>query len=233
MLEIDILSIFPAMFEAALNESIIKRAQQKKKIKIRVHDLRDFTLDKHRKVDDRPFGGGAGMIMMAQPVFDAVEKVKKISDAEVILLCPQGKTFNQKISGQLAKKKQLIFICPHYEGIDDRVRSCLVTSELSIGDYILTGGELPAMVIIDAVTRLLPGVLGNEESSKEETFSCEFLEYPQYTRPADFRGMTVPQVLLSGDHKKIEQWRKGQSLERTKERRPDLLLKEKKKRAEG
>jgi tRNA (guanine37-N1)-methyltransferase len=211
------------MFKAVLNESIIKRAQQKKKVKIRIHDLRDFTLDKHKKVDDRPFGGGAGMVMMAQPIFDGVRKIKKYKEAEIILLCPQGVTFNQKIAKQLAKEKQLIFICPHYEGVDERVRKHLVTMEVSVGDYILTGGELPAMVMVDAVTRLLPGVLGNEKSSKEESFAGNLLEYPQYTRPAEFKSMGVPEVLLCGDHKKIEEWRKKESLKKTGERRPDLL----------
>ena len=223
MLEIDILSIFPEMFKGVLEQSIIKRAQQKKKIKIRLHNLRNFTTDKHRKVDDRPFGGGPGMVMMAQPIFDGVEKVKRRKDAEIILLCPQGTTFNQKLARQLALKKQLILICPHYEGVDERVRECLVTMELSIGDYILTGGELPAMVVIDTITRLLPGVLGNKQSTKEESFAGNLLEYPQYTRPSEFRKLKVPPILLSGDHEKIEEWQGAESLKRTKKKRPDLL----------
>lgn len=223
MLEIDILTIFPGMFAAVLEESIIKRAQAKKKIKINVHDLRKFTLDKHKKVDDRPCGGGAGMVMMAQPVFDGVEKVKKHKEAEIILLCPQGKVFNQKTAKQLSKEKQLILICPHYEGIDERIREHLATMDLSIGDYVLTGGELPAMVVVDTVTRLLPGVLGNEESIVKESFTDGLLEYPHYTRPAEIRGLRVPEILLSGNHKKIEQWRCEQSIKRTKRKRPDLF----------
>ncbi len=223
MLEIDVLSIFPEMFKGVLEQSIIKRAQQKKKIKIILHDLRDFTTDKHRKVDDRPFGGGPGMVMIAQPIFDGVEKLKRRKDAEIILLCPQGATFNQKLAGQLALKKQLILICPHYEGVDERVREHLVTMELSIGDYILTGGELPAMVVIDTITRLLPGVLGNKQSTKEESFSGNLLEYPQYTRPSEFRKLKVPPILLSGDHEKIEEWQEAESLKKTKKKRPDLL----------
>lgn len=223
MLEVDILSIFPEMFKDVLGQSIIKRAQQKKKIKIRLHNLRDFTTDKHRKVDDRPFGGGPGMVMMAQPIFEGVEKVKRCKEAEVILFCPQGLAFNQKLAKQLAVKKQLILICPHYEGVDERVRRHVVTMELSIGDYILTGGELPAMVVIDAITRLLPGVLGNSRSTQKESFADNLLEHPQYTRPSKFRNWEVPQVLLSGDHKRIEEWRRWESLKRTKKRRPDLL----------
>jgi len=223
LLEIDILSIFPEMFKGVLEQSIIKRAQQKKKIKIRLHNLRNFTTDKHRKVDDRPFGGGPGMVMMAQPIFDGVEKVKRRKDAEIILLCPQGTTFSQKLARQLALKKQLILICPHYEGVDERVRASLVTMELSIGDYILTGGELPAMVVIDTIIRLLPGVLGNKQSTKEESFAENLLEYPQYTRPSEFRKLKVPPILLSGDHEKIEEWQGAESLKRTKKKRPDLL----------
>lgn len=227
MLEIDILNIFPEMFKAVFEQSIIKRAQEKRKVEIRLHDLRDFTQDKHRKVDDRPFGGGAGMVMMAQPIFDGVAKIKKSGNAEIILFCAQGKTFNQKLARQLSKRKQLILICPHYEGVDERVRKHLVTKEISIGDYILTGGELPAMVLVDAVTRLLPGVLGNKKSVEEESFSGNLLEYPHYTRPSDFRGLKVPLVLIGGDHKKIEEWRGKEALKRTKKRRPDLLSKKK------
>lgn len=225
MLEIDILNIFPAMFKAVIEQSIIKRAQEKRKVEIRLHDLRNFTDDKHRKVDDRPFAGGAGMVMMAQPIFDGVDRVRKYDDAEIILFCAQGKIFNQKLARQLSKRKQLILICPHYEGVDERVRKYLVTKEISIGDYILTGGELPAMVLVDAVTRLLPGVLGNKKSVEEESFAENLLEYPHYTRPADFRGLKVPQVLLGGNHKKIEEWRRKEALKRTKKRRPDLLFK--------
>ncbi|MFH1856475.1 MAG: tRNA (guanosine(37)-N1)-methyltransferase TrmD [Candidatus Omnitrophota bacterium] len=224
MLQIDVLTIFPEMFLGVLKESIIKRAQEKKKVKINLHDLRNFTLDKHRKVDDKPFGGGPGMIMTAQPIFDGVAKVKKYKNVEIVLLCAQGKTLNHKLAVKLSKKKQLVLICPHYEGVDERVREALITAEISIGDYILTGGELPAMVLIDSVTRLLPGVLGNKESIKEESFSGNVLEYPHYTRPAEFRALKVPEVLLRGDHKKIEEWRAKESLKRTKKKRPDLLL---------
>ena len=225
-MRIDIISIFPGMFAPVLNESIIKRAQQKGIVKIYIHDLRDFTLDKHRKVDDRPFGGGSGMVMAAQPIFDAVAKIKKDAGTrkpKVILLCPQGKVFKQKSANKFSREKHLIFICGHYEGIDERVRQSLVNEEISIGDYVLTGGELPAMVIVDAVVRLIPGVLGDKNSLNFESFEGNLLEYPQYTRPASFRSMPVPEVLLRGDHKKIASWRKSEALKRTKDRRPDLL----------
>ncbi len=212
------------MFGPILNESIMKRAQDKKKVSIRIHDLRDFTDDKHRKVDDRPFGGGAGMVMCAPPIFDAVRSVKK-RGAHVVLMCPQGKPFSQKAARKLAKVKQIIFICGHYEGVDERVREELADETVSIGDFVLTGGELPAMVVVDAVVRLLPGVLGDKNSLKFESFEGNLLEYPQYTRPADFRGMRVPQVLLSGDHSKIDAWRKEQAHLRTTRLRPDLLKK--------
>jgi tRNA (guanine37-N1)-methyltransferase len=225
-MRIDIISIFPGMFAPVLNESMIKRAQQKGLVKIYIHDLRDFTLDRHRKVDDRPFGGGAGMVMAAQPIFAAVAKIKKNARTrkpKVILLCPQGEVFKQKLAGKLSREKHLIFICGHYEGIDERVRQSLVNQEISIGDYVLTGGELPAMVIVDAVVRLIPGVLGDKNSLNFESFEGNLLEYPQYTRPASFGNMPVPAVLLRGDHKKIASWRRSEALKRTKARRPDLL----------
>lgn len=229
-MRIDVLTIFPDMCKATLNESIMKRAQEKKKVNIHLHDLRDYTLDKHRKVDDRPFGGGSGMVMSAEPIVRCLEELKKhkSKSCKVILLCPQGKKFDQKCAKQLIKDKHLIFICGHYEGIDERVREHLVDEELSIGDYVLTGGELPAMVVIDAVVRLIPGVLGDKNSLNFESFEGNLLEYPQYTRPADFRGWKVPAVLVSGDHSKIEAWRKQQSIERTQSRRPDLLKKQRK-----
>jgi len=227
-MRIDIITIFPKMFEPVMNESIIKRAQHKGKAKIHIHDLRDFTTDKHRKVDDRPFGGGSGMVMGPQPIFAAVEAVKlKTQDlklkAKVILLCPQGVKLTQKACKRLAKYKHIILICGHYEGVDERVRQDLVDEEVSIGDYVLTGGELPAMVLVDSLVRLLPGVLGDKNSLNFESFEANLLEYPHYTRPADFRGLIVPAVLLSGDHQKIEEWRKKQAVERTKQRRPDIL----------
>ncbi len=207
-MRIDIITIFPKMFAPVLNESIIKRAQNKGKAKIYIHNLRDYTLDKHKKVDDRPFGGGSGMLMSAEPIFRAVEEIKLQApssklQAKVILLSPQGKRLNQEIAKKLAKQKHLILICGHYEGVDARVRQYLADEEISIGDYVLTGGELPAMVLVDCLVRLLPGVLGDKNSLKFESFEGNLLEHPQYTRPADFRGHKVPAVLLSGDHKKI------------------------------
>ncbi|MCM8757849.1 MAG: tRNA (guanosine(37)-N1)-methyltransferase TrmD [Candidatus Omnitrophica bacterium] len=232
-MRIDIITIFPKMFEAVLNESIIKRAQRKGKVKIFVHNLRDYSLDKHRKVDDRPFGGGSGMVMKPEPIFRAVESIlgkdyKKIqgnsSKTKVILLSPQGKILNHQLVKKLAKNRHLILICGHYEGVDERVRRYLIDEEISIGDYILTGGELPAMVLIDSVIRFIPGVLGDKKSLKIESFEYNLLEYPQYTRPANFRGMKVPKILLSGDHKRIKEYREKEALKLTLNKRPDLLL---------
>ena len=225
MLQFDIITIFPKIFAPILNESIIKRAQEKKKVKIKVHDLRDYTTDKHRKVDDRPFGGGPGMVMTPQPIFDAIKKIKRQKKAKVILMCPTGKRLTPKIAKGLTKCNQLIIICGHYEGVDERIRKELIDESISIGDYVLTGGELPAMVLVDCVTRLVPGVLGKEESLLSESFENNLLEYPQYTRPANFRGMKVPNVLLSGHHQDIGDWRKRQSITKTKKMRPDLLEK--------
>ncbi len=222
-LKIDIVTIFPNMFEPFLNESIIKRAQDKKKVSIKVHDLRDFTKDKHRKVDDRPFGGGPGMVITPQPIFDAVKKIKGKKKAKVILTSPSGRPLTQSLAKKLSKEKNLIILCGHYEGIDERVRQKIVDETISIGDYVLTGGELPAMVISDCVIRLVPGVLGKEESLLNESFENQLLEYPQYTRPADYKGMKVPPVLLSGNHKNIEAWRSQEAIKRTKKLRPDLL----------
>lgn len=225
MLRFDIITIFPQMFEAITNESILKRAQAKKKIQIKIHDLRDYTLDKHRKVDDRPFGGGPGMVLTPQPIFDAVKKIKGRRSAKVILMCPGGKVLTQKMAKGFSAKKNLIIICGHYEGIDERVRECLVDESVSIGDYVLTGGEIPALVLIDCVARLVGGVLGKKESLLFESFEGNVLEYPHYTRPANFRGRKVPDVLLSGRHLDIENWRKAQAIERTKKIRPDLIKK--------
>jgi tRNA (guanine37-N1)-methyltransferase len=232
-MRIDIITIFPKMFTPVLDESIVRRAQQKNKVKIHIHNLRDYTLDKHRKVDDRPFGGGSGMVMSAEPIFRAVAGIKsglKGRKPKIILLCPQGKKLDQKIAKELVKNKDLILICGHYEGIDERVRERLVDEEISIGDYVLTGGELPAMVLVDCLARLVPGVLGDKNSLNFESFEGNLLEYPQYTRPANFRGIKVPAVLLSGDHQKIKDWRRDEALKRTKKKRPDLLLQAKKRR---
>lgn len=224
-MKIDVLSLFPDMFSGVFGQSILKKAQEKSAVQFHVLDFREFATNKHRNVDDYPYGGGAGMVLTPQPLFDAVETLTKETSEEprIILLCPQGERFSQRKAEELAKEKHLIFLCGHYEGYDERIRKHLVTDEISIGDYVLTGGELGAMVVIDAVTRLLPGVLGKEESHLQDSFSTGLLEHPQYTRPADFRGMKVPDVLMSGNHKNIEKWRKKESLKRTYERRPDLL----------
>ncbi len=225
-MRIDVLTIFPEMFPPVLGSSILARASAKKVFRVRVHDLRDWSNDKHRKVDDRPYGGGAGMVMRADPFFLAVEALKKECRSvkpHVILLSPQGQKLTQRKVEALSKKPWLVLLCGHYEGVDDRVRKKLATEELSIGDYVLTCGELPAMVLIDSVARLLPGSLGCERSAAEESFSDDLLEYPQYTRPAEFRGMRVPDVLLSGDAPKVAEWRRLQSLRRTRLKRPDLM----------
>ncbi len=213
------------MFSGVFGQSILKKAQEKSAIQFQVHDFREYSTNKHRNVDDYPYGGGAGMVLTPQPLFDAVETLTEETSERprIILLCPQGERFSQKKAEELSKEKHLIFLCGHYEGYDERIREHLVSDEISIGDYVLTGGELGAMVVIDAVTRLLPGVLGKEESHLQDSFSTGLLEHPQYTRPADFRGMKVPDVLMSGNHKNIEEWRKKESLKRTYERRPDLL----------
>ncbi|GEO46731.1 tRNA (guanosine(37)-N1)-methyltransferase TrmD [Companilactobacillus kimchii] len=222
-MDITILSIFPRMFQA-LNESLIGKAQEKGLVNIDVVDFRDYTTNKQHHVDDTTYGGGAGMLLQAQPIYDAMNYVetKKPGRKRVVLLDPAGKTFNTKMARDFAKEDQLVFICGHYEGFDERVKD-LVTDEVSIGDYILTGGELPTMSMIDATLRFVPGVLGNSFSAEEESFSNGLLEYPQYTKPADFRGKKVPEVLTSGDHEKIRLWRLTQALKKTLERRPDLL----------
>jgi tRNA (guanine37-N1)-methyltransferase len=221
-MKIDVLTLFPAMFAGPLDESIIARARRSGLLQLNIHNLRDYAHDRHKTVDDRPFGGGPGMLLKPEPIFEAVEKLAT-EKARVILLSPAGRTFNQAIARQLSLLDQLLIITGHYEGFDERVRERLADDELSIGDYVLTNGALPAMVVIDAVTRLLPGALGDDESAHEESFSHGLLEYPQYTRPAEFCGMKVPEVLLSGNHAEIAKWRAEQSRLRTEERRPDLL----------
>ena len=224
-MKIDILSLFPAMFEGVLHSSIMKKAQQNEAVEFNVVDFRDYSENKHRKVDDYPYGGGAGMLLKPEPLFAAVEAVSTKGDTtpRVILMCPQGERFTQKKAEELAEEEHLVFVCGHYEGYDERIREHLVTEELSIGDFVLTGGEIAAMAIVDSVVRLLPNVLGNEDSPVMDSFSTGLLEHPQYTRPANFNGMEVPKVLLSGNHAKIDQWREEQSLIRTYERRKDLL----------
>ena len=220
-----ILTTFPGMIEAVAGESILGRARQRGLIDVEAVNLRDFTSDKHRTTDDAPFGGGPGMVMKPEPVFDAVEALvsRRPGKARILLMTPQGRRFDQSMAEQLARESHVIMICGRYEGVDERIREHLVTDEISIGDYVLTGGELAALVILDAVARLLPGVLGDESSPESESFSSGLLEYPQYTRPAEFRGYNVPEVLLSGNHEQIRKWRRAQSLERTLRKRPDLL----------
>jgi tRNA (guanine37-N1)-methyltransferase len=225
-LQVDILTIFPKMFESPLQESILKKAQEKRILQVNLFDIRSFSKDKHKRVDDYPFGGGAGMVMKPEPIFEAWEHANSLYPAlktKTILFSPQGQVFNQSKAIELAQWERLVLICGHYEGIDERVHEQLVDEEISIGDYVLTGGELPAMVLIDAVTRLLPGVLGSEESALEDSFSDGLLEYPHYTRPRVYRGWGVPEILLSGNHEKIRLWRRKQSLLRTKQKRRDLL----------
>jgi tRNA (guanine37-N1)-methyltransferase len=228
MMKIDVLSIFPEMFSGVFGQSILHKAAEKSAVQYNVVNFRDYADNKHHTVDDYPYGGGAGMVLKPQPIFDAVEALKAQTDgknARVILLCPQGERYDQRKAEELAKEEHLIFICGHYEGYDERIREHIVTDEISIGDYVLTGGELGAMVVIDSIVRLLPEVLGNEESHIKDSFSTGLLEHPHYTRPADFRGLKVPDVLLSGNHKLIEEWRNKEALRRTLTRRPDLLEK--------
>jgi tRNA (guanine37-N1)-methyltransferase len=224
-MRVDVLTLFPEMFEGPLGYSILKRAQEAGLVEIALTNIRDFANEGYRKVDDKPYGGGPGMVMMPGPVFDCFEHVQNLSpeQGKVILLSPQGQKFDQAKAIELSKEKRLIFIAGRYEGFDERIRQGLGAEAISIGDYVLSGGELAAMVIIDSVVRLLEGALGDEDSAKDDSFSNGLLEYPQYTRPEEFRGMKVPEILLSGDHGKIAEWRKQQSLERTKKWRPDLL----------
>ncbi|MBS4869268.1 MAG: tRNA (guanosine(37)-N1)-methyltransferase TrmD [Eubacterium sp.] len=223
-----ILTLFPDMIKDGLSHSIIKRACNEGTIRIETIDIRDFSNNKHRHIDDYPYGGGAGMVMQPQPIYDAYMSIKpKLSEnCPVVYMTPQGKTFNQEKAKNLSKLEDMVILCGHYEGVDERVIEEIVTDEISIGDFVLTGGELAAMTVIDAVARLIPGVLNKEESFQEESFSDNLLEYPQYTRPPEFMGRKVPAVLLSGHHQNIEKWRKEKSLERTKAKRPDLLEKD-------
>ena len=221
-MKIDVLTLFPAMFAGPLDESIIKRAREAGRLDLAIYNLRDYAHDRHKTVDDRPFGGGPGMLLKPEPIFEAVENLAR-ENTRVILLSPSGRPFTQAIAQELAGLEHLLLVSGHYEGFDERVREQLADDELSIGDYVLTNGALPVMVIIDAVTRLLPGVLGDENSARDDSFSQGLLEYPQYTRPAEFRGMKAPEVLLSGNQAQIAGWRAEQARLRTKERRPDLL----------
>jgi tRNA (guanine37-N1)-methyltransferase len=228
-MQIDIITLFPQMFQGIFQESILKRAQQKDIVKINIHNLRDFALDKHSIVDDYSYGGGAGMVLKPEPIFRAVEKIvgrgKRKRTVRIILLTPQGQTFNQDKAKELSREKYLLFICGHYEGVDERVVQNLITDEVSIGDCVLTGGELPAMVIIDSLVRLLPGVLNKRESFENDSFYQGLLDYPHYTRPRKFRGKSVPALLLSGNHSWIRKWRRQKALENTSNKRPDLLEK--------
>jgi tRNA (guanine37-N1)-methyltransferase len=222
-MKIDILTLFPEMFQV-FNHSIIGRAQEKNTVKINTINIRDFTLNKHKKVDDYPYGGGAGMVMMAQPIVDSIKEAKKSNKGKVIFLGPRGKTFNQEIAKEISNEEELIFLCGHYEGIDERAYN-YIDMEISLGDFVLTGGEMACIPIIDSICRLIPGVLATEESFSEESFYSGLLEYPQYTRPAIFQGEEVPKVLLSGHHENIRKWRRVQSLIITKVRRSDLYQK--------
>ena len=221
-MKIDVLTLFPEMFSGPMDASIVGRARKAGLLDLRLQNLRQWTHDRHKTVDDKPFGGGAGMVLKPEPIFEAVESLAD-DKTHVILTAPAGRPFTQAIARELAQKEHLLIICPSYEGVDDRVCEALVDDELSIGDYVLTNGGLPAMVIIDTVTRLLPGALGDAESAVDESFSHGLLEYPHYTRPAEFRGMKVPEMLLSGHHAEIEKWRAEQARQRTAKRRPDLL----------
>ena len=221
-MKIDILTLFPEMFEGIFSQSIIKRAILDKKVEIKLHNFRDYSKDPHHKVDDTPYGGGSGMVLTCQPIFDCVEALKE-DDSLVILMTPDGIPYKQQMAYDLSKKKHLIIICGHYEGFDERIRS-LCDLEISIGDYVLTGGELASMVLTDSIVRLIPGVI-ETSSHQNDSFNNNLLDYPTYTKPRDFRGMEVPGVLVNGDHKKIEEYRKEESIKRTKERRPDLLEK--------
>jgi tRNA (guanine37-N1)-methyltransferase len=224
MIRFDILTVFPEMFGSPFQCSLLKKAQEKGLVEIGLHNIRDHALDKHRMTDDTPYGGGCGMVMKIDPIDRALSAIKREKTGSlVVLLTPQGERFAQPIAAELASCSQVILICGHYEGVDERVRQYLADREISIGDYVLTGGELSAMVLVDAVSRLIPGVLGNSESTASESFAMGLLEYPQYTRPAEYKGWKVPDVLVSGNHREIELWRKRESLRRTLTRRPDLL----------
>jgi tRNA (guanine37-N1)-methyltransferase len=220
---IDVVTLFPGMFAGPFGESIVARARAAGVVDIQIHNLRDWTTDRHRTADDRPFGGGAGMVMKPEPLFKAIDALRRGPETQVILLTPQGELLRQPLVAELAQHQHLVLVCGHYEGVDERFVEHAVDREISIGDYVLSGGELPAMVLVDAIVRLLPGALGSPESAQDESHSQGLLEYPQYTRPAEFRGWRVPEVLLSGHHGEVERWRRAQARERTKRRRPDLL----------
>ncbi len=226
-MKIDILTIFPNMFSGPLNESLVKKAREKSLVEIKVHDIRDFTEDKHRTVDDTPFGGGGGMVMRLEPLCRAIESIlnerEDKSQIGLILTSPQGERFSQEKAKELSLKDRLIIICGHYKGVDDRIGKLFPLEEISVGDYVLTGGEIPGLIILDAVVRLIPGVLGDFESAQADSFYDGILGPPQYTRPAEFRGLKVPEVLLSGDHEKIKLWLKKQALKKTLQKRPDLV----------
>lgn len=224
-MKIDYLTLFPEMFDGVLNHSILKRAQDKNIIEVNTVNFRDYAENKHNQVDDYPYGGGQGMVLKPEPVFNAMQDLKHTDKTRVILMCPQGRPFSQTIAEELSEAEHIVFICGHYEGYDERIREYLVTDEISMGDYVLTGGELPAMTMTDAIVRLIPGVLGNEQSHQDDSFSDGLLEFPQYTRPREYKDMTVPNVLLSGNHANIEKWRHEQKLIRTLNKRPDLLEK--------
>ncbi len=222
-MRIDIITVFPEMIAGAVKYGIINRAQENGLLKVFVHNLRDFTSDRHRSVDDYCYGGGPGMLMKPEPLFKAVESIKPAKDTKIILLSPQGKLFNQDMAVRLSLSEHLIMICGRYKGVDERVRQYLVTDEISIGDYVLSGGEIPALVLIDAICRLVPGVLGNYESAQDDSFSSGILDCPHYTRPAEYNGMRVPDILLNGNHAEIKKWERQQALKITLQRRPDLL----------
>jgi tRNA (guanine37-N1)-methyltransferase len=222
-MHIDVLTLFPQMFQDIFSLGIFKRAMDQKLVSLGVHNIRDYTHDKHHTADDYPYGGGAGMVLKPEPIFEAVESIEREPDVPVILLTPQGRLFSQKVAQELSQHKHLILICGHYEGVDERVSEHLATDKISIGDYVLSGGELAAMVVIDAVFRLVPGVLGSEASPLDDSHVGGLLEYPQYTRPAEYRGWAVPEVLLSGDHGQVDSWRREQAIRRTYKHRPELL----------
>jgi len=222
---VDILTLFPQMFQGMFEAGIMKRAIEQKLVSVGVHNIRDYTHDKHHTADDYPYGGGAGMVLKPEPIFEAVESIEREANTPIILLSPQGRLFTQKVAQELAQYSQLVLICGRYEGVDERVREHLASDEISIGDYVLSGGELAAMVVIDSVFRLVPGVLGSEASPLDDSHVSGLLEYPQYTRPASYRGWAVPEVLLSGNHAQIDSWRREQAIRRTYKQRPELLEK--------
>ncbi len=224
-MKFDVITLFPNMFESPLSDSILKKAIEKGLLEVELHQLRDFSDDPHKTVDDRPYGGGAGMVLKPEPLARAIKAIEKKKSSLTILLTPQGKPLKHNIVKNLAGYEQLILVCSRYEGVDERIRERYIEEEISIGDYVVTGGEFPAMILIDAVSRMIPGVLGNSESVESESFSDGYLEYPHYTRPENFEGLKAPDVLLSGNHKEIEKWRREKSIERTKKRRPDLIEK--------